>query len=85
MVLVVSAVSPFFFNLSNALAGGCRKVLLLIFVPMNKTVCIFLFTALWFLGCYSPERDLGLDPINKPLLHILSAEYDGATGTDFYL
>jgi len=36
--------------------------------------------AIFFLGCYSPERSLSLDPNNKPLIHIIETKYDVTSG-----
>lgn len=41
---------------------------------------LFVVCILW-LGCYSPERSLSLDPHNKPQVHILESTYDLVTGT----
>lgn len=41
---------------------------------------VFTFCVIFAIGCYSPERNLSLDPHNKPLVHVLESQYDLASG-----
>lgn len=49
-------------------------------MPMTAYRILTSFLCLVVLGCYSPERNLSLDPFNKPLIHILESKYDQNLG-----
>ena len=43
-----------------------------------KWMCLGLIVVLS--GCYSPKRDLSVDPYNTPLIHLLDAGFDSGSG-----
>ena len=47
--------------------------------PFYRFVSLFM-VVLGASGCYHPQRDLALDPLNNPLVHILEAQYDPTLG-----